>query len=282
MSSTIFSIITFVYLLSSLLYLCYLVFSRKDWLGKAATFVTIVGLMAHTAAIILRWVESYQMGIGHAPLSNMFESLVFFAWSIALLYVIFEYKYKNRALGTFVMPFAFFTMLYAALAPNFSTEIQPLLPALQSNWLIAHVVTCFLAYAAFAVSCGAGIMYFLRDKTKDKGGGNSGLTRFLPPLEMLDDLIYRVVIIGFILLAVGIATGAMWANSAWGAYWSWDPKETWSLITWFVYATLLHARFVHGWRGRKVALLSIIGFGAVLFTYFGVSYLLSGLHSYAT
>lgn len=282
MSSTIFGIVTFVYLLSSLLYLCHLVFARKDWLGKAATYVTMMGLTAHTAAIILRWVESYQMGIGHAPLSNMFESLMFFGWSIALLYLIFEYKYKNRSLGTFVMPFAFFAMIYASLAPNLSTEIQPLLPALQSNWLIAHVITCFLAYAAFTVSCGVSIMYFLSDKTGGKGETNSGLARFLPPLEILDDLIYRVVVIGFILLTVGIATGAMWANSAWGAYWSWDPKETWSLITWFVYATLLHARFVHGWRGRKVAFLSIIGFGAVLFTYFGVSYLLAGLHSYAT
>lgn len=281
MSSTIFSIVTFVYLLSSLLYLFYVVFSRRVGLGKAATFVTLMGLLAHTVGIISRWTESHQMGIGHAPLSNMFESLIFFAWSVALIYLIFEYKYKNKVLGAFAMPFAFFAMIYASLAPNFSTEIQPLMPALKSNWLIAHVITCFLAYAAFAVSCGAGIMYLIKHR-KENETKTGGLVGMLPSLDLLDDLIYRIVIIGFILLTVGIVTGAMWANSAWGAYWSWDPKETWSLITWFVYAILLHARFVHGWRGKKVAMLSLIGFCAVLFTYFGVSYLLSGLHSYAT
>ncbi len=282
MSSTIFGIVTFTYFLSSSLYLCYVVFSCKGWLGKAATWVTIMGCTAHTAAIALRWIESHQMGVGHAPLSNMFESLVFFAWCISLIYLIFEHRYKNKTLGIFVIPFAFFAMIYAALAPNFSTEIQPLLPALQSNWLIAHVITCFLAYAAFAVSCGASIMYVIKQRDKNKKKNDDILVKILPPVEILDDLIYKVVIIGFCFLTVGIATGAIWANYAWGGYWSWDPKETWSLITWFVYATLLHARFVHGWRGRKVALLSIVGFASVLFTYFGVSYLLSGLHSYAT
>lgn len=150
------------------------------------------------------------------------------------------------------------------------------MPALKSNWLIAHVATCFFGYAAFAVAFGVSIMYLIKARNPEK---TSGILGHIPRLEVLDELTHRMVLFGFLFLTAGIITGAVWANSAWGSYWSWDPKETWSLITWFVYATLLHARLMRGWQGKQIAYLSVLGFSAVLFTYFGVN-LLPGLHSY--
>jgi len=152
-----------------------------------------------------------------------------------------------------------------------------LIPALQSNWLIAHVVTCFIGYAAFAVACGFGAIYLLKNKKKATAGT---MLSQLPSLRILDEIIHKTLIFGFMWLTAGIVTGAVWANSAWGTYWSWDPKETWSLITWFIYAAALHARFTRGWGGHRIAWFAIGGFCSVMFTYYGVNYLLSGLHSY--
>jgi cytochrome c-type biogenesis protein CcsB len=149
-------------------------------------------------------------------------------------------------------------------------KIQPLIPALQSNWLHIHVITCFVAYAAFVISFICGLLYLIKWKN------------VVPPKEMLEEINYRSVMVGFPMLSAGILTGAVWAHYAWGSYWSWDPKETWSLITWIIYALFLHARFVKGWKGRRIAFISIIGFLSVIFTYFGVNFILSGLHSYAT
>ncbi len=287
-SSQLLGITTFVYLFASALYLGVFIF-RAGRLGIVATLVTIFGFLVNTAGIGLRWVESYQMGIGHAPLSNMYESLVFFAWCIALFYLIIEAIYKNRYIGAFAMPFAFFSMAYASFATEISDRINPLVPALQSNWLIAHVVACFIGYAAFAIACGLGIMYILkhRNKEKKKAAGKKkssedtrSILDVLPSLRDIDDITHKSILFGFLWLSAGIITGAVWANSAWGTYWSWDPKETWSLITWFVYASALHARFTRGWGGKRIAWISIIGFAAVIFTYYGVNFLLSGLHSY--
>ena len=279
-SSQLLGFTTFAYLASAALYLVVFLF-RAQKIGPLATLVTAAAFALNTAGIGLRWQESYQLGIGYAPLSNMYESLVFFAWSIAILYLGLEWKYKNRVLGAFAMPFAFLSMAYASLSTEFSKEIKPLIPALQSNWLIAHVITCFVGYAAFAVACGFGIMYLLRARSEEKGGGTPGsLMATLPDLKTIDDLTHKTIIFGFLWLSAGIITGAIWANSAWGTYWSWDPKETWSLITWFMYAATLHARFTRGWGGKRIAWLAIIGFLAVIFTYYGVNFLLSGLHSY--
>jgi cytochrome c-type biogenesis protein CcsB len=278
-SSFLLSLVTFGYLLSALSYLTALVM-KKPGLGRVASWVTWAVLMTNTAGIVLRWVESYQLGIGHAPLSNLYESLIFFSWTIALIYLLLEIKTGSRIIGAFVAPFAFLAMAYASFSPNMATRIQPLLPALKSNWLIAHVMTCFLGYAAFAVSCSLSIMYLIKKPREKTPAGNKGLLALFPELAVLDDLVYQTIVIGFLLLTAGIATGAIWAHSAWGSYWSWDPKETWSLITWLVYAALLHARMMKGWYGKRIAWLSILGFACVLFTYFGVNFLLSGLHSY--
>ncbi len=331
-SSNVLSVITFVYGFAAFLYVLSWVF-KKPSPGRLATWVAFLGLAGNTAGIIMRWVESYKLGIGHAPLSNLYESLVFFAWVIVLIYLFVERKYENRIIGAFTIPIAFLAMAYASLTPHISSGIQPLLPALKSNWLIAHVITCFIGYAAFAVAFGISCMYLIKQGKEDDQlswldfakpitlfiifalfgrvllVGNwvmAGLvavpaclafyaavfltrqmpqdikTRLLtlfPATDILDELNYQLIIFGFLFLSVGVITGAVWANSAWGRYWGWDPKETWSLITWFVYATLLHAKRMRGWQGRRIAFLSIVGFAAVIFTYFGVN-LLPGLHSY--
>jgi cytochrome c-type biogenesis protein CcsB len=281
----------------------------------------------------MRWVESYRLGIGHAPFSNLYESLIFFAWTIALIYLFIERRARNRIIGAFTTPIACLAMAYASLKPGISSDIQPLIPALKSNWLIAHVITCFIGYAAFAIAFGISAMYLMKQASDEEKViwldfvkpitllviialfsrvllfGNwafsimtalpiclvfyagvfsvrrmpadikNRLLEKFPEPRVLDELGYQMVLFGFLFLSVGIITGAVWANSAWGRYWGWDPKETWSLITWFVYATVLHARMMRGWRGQRIAYLSMVGFAAVLFTYFGVN-LLPGLHSY--
>jgi cytochrome c-type biogenesis protein CcsB len=274
-SSLFLSATTFVYGLAGFLYIFEWVF-KQSFAGRLATAVTVIGLTGNTAGILLRWVESYQLGYGHAPLSNLYESLIFFAWAITLIYLVIERRYANRVIGAFSTPLAFLAMAYASLSPNISDRIQPLIPALKSNWLIAHVITCFIGYGAFAVAFGVSLMYIFKAGEVE---GDRGLISRLPPVSVLDELTHQLIMFGFLFLSAGIITGAVWANSAWGRYWGWDPKETWSLITWFVYATLLHARLMRGWHGRRIAYLSIVGFAAVLFTYFGVN-LLPGLHSY--
>jgi cytochrome c-type biogenesis protein CcsB len=281
----------------------------------------------------MRWVESYRLGIGHAPFSNLYESLIFFAWTIALIYLFIERRVRNRIIGAFTTPIACLAMAYASLKPGITSDIQPLIPALKSNWLIAHVITCFIGYAAFAIAFGISAMYLMKQAQDEEkviwlnfvkpitlfvfialfsrvllvgtwafsvmtalpiclvfyagvfsvrrmpADIKSRLLEKFPEPRVLDELGYQMVLFGFLFLSVGIITGAVWANSAWGRYWGWDPKETWSLITWFVYAAVLHARMMRGWRGQRIAYLSMVGFAAVLFTYFGVN-LLSGLHSY--
>jgi len=247
-------------------------------LGKVSTLVLLGGVLVEMAAILLRWYESYQLGIGRAPLSNLYESLVFFALTIAVAYLIVEKKFGIKTAGAFVTPFPFIIMAYASLNPK---DIQPLVPALQSNWLIAHVVTCFVGYAAFAVSFGVSFLYLFKLNAENRPSKREGgLMDYLPASSLLDEVGYKTIAIGFPLLTIGIITGAFWANVAWGTYWSWDPKETWSLIVWLIYAAYLHARITRGWKGKKAAVLSIVGFLATVFCYLGVNLILSGLHSY--
>jgi cytochrome c-type biogenesis protein CcsB len=280
-SSTLLGITTFTYLFSTLLYVAVIVFKAPK-IGKIATIFTAFAWLIQTAGILLRWSESYQMGIGHAPLTNMYESVVFFAWTLIILYLIIEIKFKTKVIGAFALPFAFLAMAYASFSTDISKTINPLIPALQSNWLISHVVTCFIGYASFAVAAALGIMYLIKRQGNTRQEDHADSSLHLPPLIVLDSIIHSTMVFGFIWLSAGIITGAIWANSAWGTYWSWDPKETWSLITWFFYAITLHARYTRGWNGAPIAFLAIFGFLSVLFTYYGVNFLLSGLHSYGS
>ncbi len=269
--------VTFVYLGAAILYWINLMRGGSLW-EKLATLMAIAGLVAQTAALGLRWAVSYEMGIGHAPLSNFYESLIFFSWAVVAFFLFMAWRTRTAKVGAFVLPIAFISMAYASLSPAVSNRIQPLIPALKSNWLIAHVVTCFLGYAAFAVAFGTGIIFLLKER-EESGKGGGGFLKAFPEKPVLDELIYQSAFIGFVIFTVGIMTGSVWAHYAWGSYWSWDPKETWSLITWIVYAAMLHARSMQGWRGKRMAWLMVLGFVSVLFTFFGVNYL-SGLHSY--
>lgn len=230
--------------------------------------LVILAFGVHTSGLIMRWIESYWMGFGHAPFSNYYESLVFFSWCISLVGIVFWRRVKLSNILGFVLLGSLIIMAYANFSPGIDRVIRPLVPALKSNWLHVHVVTCFISYALFFLSFLAGLVYLIRDKKRESG--------------MVEEINYLSAGLGFVFLTFGILSGSVWAHYAWGSYWSWDPKETWSLVTWMVYAFFLHARFVRGWPGRRMAYISILGFMFVLFTYFGVNFLLSGLHSYAT
>jgi len=267
------SIATFFYFFAALTFFVAFVFQKRV-LQITALVVATSGFCFETGAILCRWLLSHQQGIGHAPLSNLYESLVFFSWSVMLIFLVAWKRYGNNILGIIASFFAFILPAYASLSGRVTTEIQPLIPALQSNWLISHVISSFLAYACFALAFGTSVLYLIR-----VWGGQKSAA-LLGDSHVFDDISHRMTSIGFVLLTLGIITGAAWADSAWGRYWGWDPKETWSLITWMIYGAYLHARLIRGWRGTAMALISILGFLAVIFTYLGVNYILAGLHSY--
>ena len=260
----------FAYLACGVLALVAIVSTQQgSKMRRAVLGLLIVLWSIHTGSIGLRWVESHQLGIGHAPLSNLYESLVFFAWALALAVIAARLRFKADILLVMGIPAVFIIMASTSLL---DPDIEPLIPALQSNWLIAHVITCFLGYAGFAISFVAAILLLV-------AGSWEKIGRYLPKGRLLDEICYKSILVGYPMLTIGIITGAAWADYAWGSYWSWDPKETWSLVTWMVYSAFLHARLAKGWSGTRTAYLSVVGFGAVLFTYFGVNYL-PGLHSY--
>jgi cytochrome c-type biogenesis protein CcsB len=234
-------------------------------LAGATAVVLAAGAVAQTIYLALRWVAA-----GRAPFSNMFESLVLFAWTVVVVYLALQWRRQVPALSAATALLAVLTLAYAS---TFETKIEPLMPALRSNWLTIHVLTCFLGYGAVAVAFLASLGYLAVTR-----GGHPDRADLAAAFEAATD---KTISFGFLFLTVGIISGAVWANSAWGTYWSWDPKETWSLITWFIYAVFLHCRFLRGWGGRRAAWISVLGFLSVMFTYFGVNYLLSGLHSYA-
>ncbi|MFW6123087.1 MAG: c-type cytochrome biogenesis protein CcsB [Thermodesulfobacteriota bacterium] len=284
MTSQILGGVMVAYLIAGVLFLAALLWSTPR-LKSFALGLLGGALAAHTLAFFARWVASYtraaavtppadiwawaQLIIHQVPLSNFYESLVFFSWCLACLTLFFYHRYGESFLGVVGGLLASLALAYASLGTD--SSIRPLMPALKSNWLLIHVITCFLGYAAFGLAFGAALLYLIQALTSRPR---------TPSSPLMDRLIYRAAVIGFIFLTLGILTGAVWAETAWGRYWSWDPKETASLITWFIYAALLHARLVQGWQGRPIAWLAVVGFAAVLFTYLGVSFLLPGLHSY--
>lgn len=352
-----YGISTIAYIIAMVAYIAYLAFKKMP-VGIAATGLTTIGFICHTIAFGLRWKEFddlMQMGILRSiPLTNLYESLIFFVWCIILVYLVIEFKYKNRLFGAFVTPIAGMVLAFIDIS-GVSKDIHPLIPALQSNWLLAHVTLSFIAYATFAISFATALMYLILTTDNRKSGSyifwtvtvgmfgaillamsldflilklvpsgkesfiknhmfratfrsGSGLIvaisyitslififlvwryghilkrllqSFSISSDLLDELTYKNIAIGFPVFTLGgLIFGAIWADQAWGRYWSWDPKETWSLITWFVYAFYIHARFLRGWRGKKIAILAVIGFFSTIFTYLGVNLLLSGLHAY--
>jgi cytochrome c-type biogenesis protein CcsB len=422
MSQGFFNLTAVLFFFSTLAYIVLLV-ARKQWVWRFGFSTAVAGCVAETFALGLRW---YAAGWDHPPFTNMYESLVFFAWGIVVTYLVFEVIYKIRIAGAFVVPFGFAAMGLASL--NSDQGISPLVPALQSIWLHLHVVTASVGYAAFLVAFGFSILFLIvdrypmsrifgtlsilnvigllavtkgrilfldfpvsavkffdgvmrkipiqgtdpvafvqiqpagqgvlgflclalftasafvarLDKEQDSGQAEKRATLAfnvatgaltlmiavyvwnaiydpavsiqanaysfamlaclwvfslmlaivnkshqsflgrLPKAKVLDQMAYRATMVAFPIMTLIIVTGAVWANSAWGRYWGWDPKETASLITWIIYLLYLHTRFTKGWAGRRSAAISIIGFISVVFTYLGVNLLLSGLHAYAS
>lgn len=358
-SSDFFGLSALSYIIAMVVYITYLVFKNKT-VGVIATTLTVIGFITHTIAFGLRWKEFYEIGkmglLRAVPLTNLYESLVFFVWCLILGYLLIEFRYKNRSFGAFITPIAGMALAFIDIS-GMSKDIHPLIPALQSNWLLAHVVLSFIAYAGFAISFATAVMYLVLVSENKKSSSyvfwtsvvavftiiliamaidfltfkvvglshkefirsylfkatfrndsslvvglsyllsvvtiigfwhfgvkmKKLLTPFSITPEQLDELTYKAIAVGFPVFTLGgLIFGAIWADQAWGRYWSWDPKETWSLITWFVYAFYIHARLLRGWRGTKIAIVSLVGFISTIFTYLGVNLLLSGLHSYGS
>ena len=242
---------------------------KKDGLHKIARVVFLAGFVLHTAYTVWRGIVA-----GRLPLTNQYEFATSFAWGLCLVSLIFVIRFKFPVLGAFAAPVIFLIIGYAAMQ---SKDVKELMPALRSNWLGFHVSTAIIAYGAFGVSFVLSIIFLLRDRMKASGF----LDQHIPDKEKLDMISYRSVSLGLLFLTFTIITGAIWAERAWGSYWSWDPKETWSLVTWIIYAIYLHLRLRKGWRGRSAAIFAVVGFICVLFTYLGVNTWLPGVHSYA-
>lgn len=266
-----FEILRALFFVTFLAYIVYMVSGKNRYVAWIATGLYTLGFLALTFNLGVRTFTA-----GRAPFSNLYESLISFAWGVVLIYLIIEFIYKLNILGLFASGITMATIMYSA---TLSKEIEPLMPALQSHWLTFHVLCFVFAYGAFALSFGGGIIYLILSYLKK--GKDEEVKKGTLNLKTIELLIYKIIAFAFPFLTLGIITGAIWANNAWGSYWSWDPKETWSLITWLVYAAFLHARYNYKWKGNVTAVISIVGFAVVMFTYLGVNFLLAGLHSYA-
>jgi len=255
-------------MLSTIGYLSYL-FLQKDYLQKTGFYLLAAGFLCHTAEIGYQFIQS-----GHFPVNNLHETLSLVGWTMAGVFLLFQDRFGLKILGVYAAPLITFAMVIAARLPDVPKETGNLL---KSMWLVTHVVAIFIGEAALALACGAGIMYLIQEhaiKSKHRGF----FFRRLPSLELLDSTGYACIVTGFTMLTFGLITGLIYAKSVWGRFWSWDPKEVWSGITWLLYAALLHQRLTIGWRGRRAAIMAIIGFAVILFTFLGVNFLLKGHH----
>ncbi|OQX15604.1 MAG: c-type cytochrome biogenesis protein CcsB [Thiothrix lacustris] len=258
-------------------------FANNAFTLKTASAMTWVALVMGFTGLMVRWYESYLVDVefGHIPVSNLYEVFILFSIITGLLYMFYEGKYKNRSLGGFVLlviSAAVAFLLWYSYAKD-ADEIRPLVPALKSYWMKIHVPANFIGYGAFALAAMTSVAYLLKHHGQQSNANGLMATR-LPPLEMLDDITYKAIALGFAFFTIATILGAMWAAEAWGGYWSWDPKETWALIVWLNYAAWLHLRFSKGWRGTPMAWWAIVGLFVTLFAFLGVNMFLSGLHSY--
>lgn len=255
-------------------------FTGNEFTEKTASAITWVALVMGTVGLMVRWYESYLIDpeFGHIPVSNLYEVFILFCVITGLIYMYYEARYRTRSMGGFVL-----LVISAAVAfllwysfDRGAHEIQPLVPALKSYWMKIHVPANFIGYGAFALAAMTSVAYLI----KVKGNQDGAIIKRMPSLEMLDDVTYKAIALGFAFFTIATILGAMWAAEAWGGYWSWDPKETWALIVWLNYAAWLHFRFTKGWSGVPMAWWAIAGLFITLFAFLGVNMFLSGLHSY--
>jgi cytochrome c-type biogenesis protein CcsB len=234
--------------------------------GRFGTLLAWFAVVFQGCSVLLRTIAA-----GRGPYSNMYEFSLAFVFAVTLMYLVFERMYQVKQLGAIVMAIAFGMALYVWSLPASMREVDALNPALQNQPLMtAHVSMAILSYATFAVSFAAAVLYLIASRRR---------VSWLPSPEMLDDIGYRAVTLGFPMLALVLILGSVWAYRAWGSYWSWDPKETAALFTWLVYGVYLHTRTLRGWRGKRSAIILLIGFAAVIFTYYG-NYFFGGMHAY--
>ena len=265
--------------------------------GRSSTAVCLLVAGANlclTAQLGLRWWES-----GHFPISNLYESLCFLAWGCTLTQLLVERSWPSPLVPAAATPMALGCVAFASFAlPDRLQEASPLVPALRSSWLVMHVSVIMISYAALLVGSLLSLAVLFTDRgnsleLRSSSIGSGGYRQAqlatpqlqlssvaMPAVEQLDSLSYRTITVGFLLLSVGLVSGAVWANEAWGSWWSWDPKETWALICWLVYAAYLHTRLIRGWQGRKPALVAAAGLVVIVVCYIGVNLLGIGLHSY--
>lgn len=284
-------------LLSVLIYWISLAFPQLNKFHKIGQIFTILTNCSLFITLLLRWIIN-----NYFPLSNLYESLIFLTWCITFTHILIEKQNKNIIIGAISSPISLFIISFASF--SLPTEMQaaaPLVPALRSNWLMMHVTIMMISYATLIIGSLLSILFLIISqnnyieiqgssiKKKNKSYNINDNSLIINPkiniakmtlLESIDNLSYRTIGLGFPLLTIGIIAGAVWANDAWGSYWSWDPKETWALITWLIFASYLHSRFTKSWKGRKPAILASIGFLVVWICYLGVNFLGKGLHSY--
>lgn len=251
------------------------VISNLCWLGVISSNFLLFLILG------LRWIIS-----GYFPLSNLYESLLFLDWCLLFILIVAETKTRTKLLGAILLPIILLIISFASLIlPTQMQEAAPLVPALQSNWLMMHVSMMMLSYATLILGSLLSILFLVVQKFTTNANtiqvAKQNITQTkIQLLENIDTWSYRTIGLGFPFLTIGIIAGAVWANEAWGSYWSWDPKETWALITWLIFAAYIHARLTKGWVGEKAALLGSIGFIIVWICYLGVNFLGQGLHSY--
>ena len=270
-SYLLFNSVLGVTFLSCAAYTVFFISQKKKIRDIARMLLTLSGIL-QTLYILVR----YQLA-GHTPITTQHEAVVFFAWATTWAYLSFRWRYTVKNFGTFVSWLIFLLLVFSSLA---SREVTELLPALRSWWLPVHAGVSLLAYGFLSLAFCGGLMYLLQERELKSKRFGYFFSR-LPSLEALDQLNSHCLTTGFVFLTLGIISGSIWARQAWGSYWQWDPKETWSLVTWIIYLIQIHQRFTVGWRGKRAAVMAIFGFAAVVFTLWGVNYLLGGLHSYA-
>ncbi len=270
MNLIFFQAATGAYILAAAGYITYIFKPEQKWSAGASLWAPLAGFLCHIAYFAFRWSES-----GRIPITSFFEAANFLGMGIILVFLIMEVRFKIAALGSFMLPLVVILMIPVLIL---SGDIKTLNPVLKSGWLGVHTSLAVLGDAAFAFACIVSVMYLIQERQlKSKHLG--AIFHRLPSLDIMDTLSYKALTIGWPLFTLGMITGSIWANSAWGTYWSWDPKETWSLITWVIYLVLLHLRTI-GWRGRKMAYLSILGFIFVLVSFFVVSRVNIGKHTF--
>ena len=279
----------FLLFFAMILYWISLSIPKNNLIFQVSKILVGISNILFMLTLSIRWISE-----GYFPLSNLYESLIFLSWGISFIHLIIEYKTQSRLIGSIATPLMFFLSGFSSLTlPTDMQKALPLVPSLQSNWLMMHVSMMMVSYATLIIGSLLSILYLafisfsgqknqvaLENSTGALSASSSVTYSKLSLLQTVDIWSYRIIGLGFPFLTIGIISGAVWANEAWGSYWSWDPKETWALITWLVFAIYLHSRLLKGWQGKQAAILGSCGFFVIWICYLGVNFLGKGLHSY--